>query len=182
MSPYIILGPHKYFSHIIQIFFMLLGLHKCSLYKPINCHAPSHKYYPLQPTYYPTWIFTKILIILLPKLGHKIYIIPTQSPTSSGLWAKRKESPKFQKSHYNVVNSKSHYDVANSKARYDVALFTKPVATWQYFTKSQNHFYKAQIPIWHLFWQSPNFNLALLYKAQILFWQLSLYSFIKPKY
>ena len=84
----------------------------------------------------------KILIILLPKLDHKIYIIPIQSPTSFGLWAKPKESPKFQK---------SHYDVANSKAHYDAALFAKPVATRQYFTKSQNHFYKAQILIWHLF-------------------------------
>ena len=44
------------------------------------------------------------------------------------------------------------------------------------------YFHKGQIPIWHLFSQNPNSNLALLYKAQILFWQLSLYSFIKPKY
>ena len=131
MSPYIILGPHKYFSHIIQIFFMLLGLHKCSLHKPINCHGLSHKYYLLQPTYYPTWVFTKILIILLPKLGHKIYIIPTQSPTSFSLWAKPKESPKFQKSHYDVANSKkSHYDVANSKSHYDVANSKSPTTMW----------------------------------------------------
>ena len=66
------------------------------------------------------------------KIGPQNYIIPTQSLTSFGLWAKPKESPKFQK---------SHYDVANSKARYDAALFTKPIATRQYFTKSQNHFY-----------------------------------------
>ena len=44
------------------------------------------------------------------------------------------------------------------------------------------YFHKTQILIWHLFSQSPNSNLALLYKAQILFWQLSLYSFINPKY
>ena len=57
----------------------------------------------------------------------------------------------------------------------------KSVATWQYFTKSQNHFCTAQILIWHLFSQSPNSNLALLYKAQILFWQLSLhYFYISP--
>ena len=30
-----------------------------------------------------------------------------QSPTSFGLWAKPKESPKFQKSHYDMANSKS---------------------------------------------------------------------------
>ena len=131
MSPYIILSPHKYFSHIIQIFFMLLGLHKCSLHKPINCHGLSHKYYLLQPTYYPTWVFTKILIILLPKLGHKIYIIPTQSPTSFSLWAKPKESPKFQKSHYDVANSKkSHYDVANSKSSTTMWLIQSPTTIW----------------------------------------------------
>ena len=88
------------------------------------------------------------------KIGPQNYIIPTQSPTSFGLWAKPKESPKFQK---------SHYDVANSKTRYDAALFTKLVATRQYFTKSQNHFYKAQIPIWHLFSQSPNSYLASIF-------------------
>ena len=36
------------------------------------------------------------------------------------------------------------------KARCYTAPFTKPVATQQYFTKSQNHFYKAQIIIWQL--------------------------------
>ena len=203
MSPYIILGPHKYFSHIIQIFFMLLGLRKCYLHKSINCHGPSHKYYPLQPTYYPIWVFTKILIILLLKLGHKIYIILTQSPTSFGLWAKSKESPKFQKSHYDVANSMSHYDMANSKSLTTMWLILKS-ATMRHYLQSpllhdntlQNlkiistrpkflfdiYFHKAQILIWHLFSQSPNSNLALLYKAQILFWQLSLYSFINPKY
>ena len=58
--------------------------------------------------------------------------------------------------------------------------FTKPVATRQYFTKSQNHFYKTQIIIWqlfqiliwHLFHKSPNTNLTLFYKAQIIIWQL----------
>ena len=88
------------------------------------------------------------------KIGPQNYIIPTQSPTSLSLWAKPKESPKFQN---------SHYDVANSKTRYDAALFTKPVVTRQYFTKYQNHFYKAQIPIWHLFLQSPNSYLASIF-------------------
>ena len=93
------------------------------------------------------------------KIGPQNYIIPTQSPTSFGLWAKPKESSKFQKSHYDVAN----YDVANSKTHYDAALFTKPVAARQYFTKSQNHFYKTQIPIWHLFSQSPNSYLASIF-------------------
>ena len=197
MSSYIILGPHKYFSHIIQILFMILGSHQFFLHKThINI---SHIYYPnhvigpsqmlLTQAHKLPWALSQILPIIAhilsnlgfhknthhitTKIGRQNYIILTQSPASFGLWAKPKESPKFQK---------SHYDVANSKPHYIAALFTKPVATWQYFTKSQNHFYKAQIPIWHLFSQSPNSNLALLYKAQILFWQLSLYSFIKLKY
>ena len=54
--------------------------------------------------------------------------------------------------------SKAQYDPASLKARYDppplkahcyTTPFTKPVATQQYFTKSQNHFHKAQILIWH---------------------------------
>ena len=84
------------------------------------------------------------------------------------------------------------------KNRYDATLFTKSVATGtlksvatrQYFTKSQNHFYKAQILIWHLFSQNPNSYLAssftkpkflfgiYFHKAQILIWHY----FTKPKY
>ena len=32
----------------------------------------AHVYYPLHPAYYLTWALTQILIIPLPKLGHKI--------------------------------------------------------------------------------------------------------------
>ena len=53
----------KYFSLITQIF---------SHIRPKNYFGPSHKYYPLYPTYYPTWALTQILIIPWPKLGHKI--------------------------------------------------------------------------------------------------------------
>ena len=142
MSSYIILGPHKYFSHIIQIFFMILGAHQFFLYKThINV---SHIYYPnilhvigpsqmlLTQAHKLPWALSQILpniAHMLSKLGshkntHHIttkigpqnYIFPTQSPTLSGLWAKPKESPKFQKSHYDVANSKSHYNVANSKS------------------------------------------------------------------
>ena len=69
---------------------------------------------------------------------------------------------------------KARYDVASLKARYDVAS-SKP-ATMRHllsllhgniFTKS----YKAQMLIWHYF-TKPNINLALFYRAQILFWQL----------
>ena len=120
----------------------------------------------------------KILIILLPKLGRKITLFPhkAQHYPACGQNPKKAQNSKSPTTMWLIQSPtmmwlipKSHYDVANSKARYDAALFTKPVATRQYFTKSQNHFYKAQIPIWHLFSQSPNSNLALLYKVQILF-------------
>ena len=164
MSPYIILGPHKYFSHIIQIFFMILGSHQFFLYKThINI---SHIYYPnilhvigpsqmlLTQAHKLPWALSQILSIIAhilsnlgfhkntTKIGPQNYIFPTQSPTLSGLWAKPKESPKFQslitmwlipKFYYDVANSKAHYDAAlfhKSKARYDAALFTKPVTTW----------------------------------------------------
>ena len=151
---------------------MLLGLRKCSPYKPINCHGPSHKYYPLQPICYPTWVLTKNTHYITTKIGLQNYIIPTQSPTLFGLWEKPKESPKFQSPTTMwliqspttkwLIQSPTN-DVANSKDRYDASLFTKPVATQQYFTKSQNHFYKAKIPIWHLFSQSPNSYLASIF-------------------
>ena len=103
------------------------------------------------------------------KIEPQNYIFPTQSPTSFSLWVKPKESPNSPKSHYDVANSMSHYDVANSKsatmwhylqspllhgtskACCYMAPLTKPVASWQYFTKSQNHFHKIQIIIWQLF-------------------------------
>ena len=102
MSPYIILGPHKYFSHIIQIFFMIWGAHQFFLYKTrINI---SHIYYPnilhvigplqMLPTqaHKLPWALSQILpiiahilsnldfhkkpIILPPKLGCKITLFP----------------------------------------------------------------------------------------------------------
>ena len=133
MNPYIILGPHKYFSHFIQIFSMILGSHQFFLYKThINI---SHIYYPnilyvigpsqilLTQAHKLPWALSQILPIIAhilsnlgfhknthhitTKIGPQNYIITTQSPTSFGLWAKPKESPKFQKSHYDVANSKS---------------------------------------------------------------------------
>ena len=165
-----------------------------------NCHGPSHKYYPLYSTCYLIWVLTKNTHHIATKIGPQNYIFPTQSPTLSGLWAKPKESPKFQKSHYNVVNSKSHYDVANSKARYTMRHYLQSLLLHSNTLQNLKiistkpkflfgiYFHKAQIPIWHLFSQGPNSNLALLYKAQniilatiftlfhktpILIWQLS---------
>ena len=87
MSPYIILGPHKYFSHIIQIFSMILGSHQFFLYKThINI---SHIYYLnilhvigpsqmlLTQAHKLPWVLSQILPIIahiLSNLGfHKKY-------------------------------------------------------------------------------------------------------------
>ena len=133
-----------------------------------------------------------MLIISLPKLGHKLHY-PHTKPNIIWLVGKIQRKPKIQSPTTMWLIPKSHYDVANSKSlttmwliryptttwqiqsplrcgtiykfkpRYDAALFTKPVVTRKYFTKSQNHFYKAQIPIWHLFSQSPNSYLASIF-------------------
>ena len=131
MSPYIILGSHKYFSHIIQVFSMILGSHQFFLSKThINI---SHIYYPnilhaigplqmlLTQAYKLPWALSQILPIIAhilsnlgfhknthhitTKIGPQDYIILTQSPTSFGLRSKPKESPKFQKSHYDVAQN-----------------------------------------------------------------------------
>ena len=162
---------------------MILGSHQFFLYKThINI---SHIYYPnilyvigpsqivLTQAHKLPWAFSQILPIIAhilsnlgfyknthhitTKIGPQNYIIATQSPTSFGLWAKPKESPKFQKSHYDVANSKSPTTMwlirspttiwlipkspttmwlipkvplrcGTFNACYDVALFKKPVA------------------------------------------------------
>ena len=105
----------------------------------------------------------KILIILLPKLGLKITFFPHKAQ------------------HY-LVCGQNPKKAQNSKSPTTMWLISKP-ATIQHYLQSpllhgntlQNikiistkpkflfdiYFYKAQIPIWHLFSQSPNSNLAL---------------------
>ena len=172
---------------------MLLGLRKCSLHKPINYHGPSHKYYPLSPHNIQLGLSQKYSSYYYQNWATKLHYSHT----------KPKESPKFQKFHYDVANSISPIKMWLIQSPTTMWLLPKP-ATMRHYLQSpllhgntlQNlkiistkpkflfgiYFYKAQIPIWHLFSQNPNSNLALLYKAQILFWQLSLHSFIKPKY
>ena len=83
-------NPHERFLiYITQVFSMLLGLHKYSIHKPINCLGPSHKYYPLKPTYYPAWALTKYS----PYCYHiepPNYTISIISPKALTLW----ENPK----------------------------------------------------------------------------------------
>ena len=65
-------GPsHKYYP-LYPTYYPTWALTNIFHIRPINYFGPSHKYYPLYPTYYPTWALTQILIIPLPKLGHKI--------------------------------------------------------------------------------------------------------------
>ena len=68
----------------------------------------------------------------------------------------------ISKTRYNPASLKAWYDPAPLKACCYTAPFTKPIVTWQYFTKSQNHFHKTQIIIWQLFFLSPNTYLALI--------------------
>ena len=132
MSPHIILGPHKYFSHNIQIFSMILGSHQFFLYKThINI---SHIYYPnilhvigpsqmlLIQAHKLSWALSQILSIIahmLSNLGsHKKYSSHYYqnlaaklhfSHTKSNiirLVGKTQRKPKIPKSHYNVANSK----------------------------------------------------------------------------
>ena len=95
------------------------------------------------------------------KIGPQNYIIPTQSPTSFDLWAKPKENPKFQKSHYDVANSKFHYNVANSKSPTTMWLIPSPLRC--------STIYKARCymailyKISKSFLQSPNSYLAFIF-------------------
>ena len=132
MSPYIILGPHKYFSHIIQIFSIILGSYQFFLY---NTHINiSYIYYPnilhvIGPSqilpievHKLPWAISKILPIIahiLSNLGsHKKYSshyyqnwaaklhFSHTKPNVIRLVGKTQRKPKIPKSHYNVANSK----------------------------------------------------------------------------
>ena len=111
------------------------------------------------------------------KIEPQNYIIPTQSLTSFGLWAKPKESPKFQKSHYNVVNSKSHYDVANSKSPTPMWLIPKPAMMRHYLQSPL--LYGNTLQNLKIISTKPKFLFGIYFhKTQILIWHY----FIKPKY
>ena len=120
MSPYIILGPHKYFSHIIQIFSMILGSHHFFLYKThINI---SHIHYlnilhvirPSQMLLTQAHKLPQVLSQILPIIAHilsnldfhkntyhnatkirpQIKLSPQKGPNSFILWAKLKKPNK----------------------------------------------------------------------------------------
>ena len=92
----------------------------------------------------------KILIILLPKLGRKITFFPHKAQ------------------HY-LVCGQNPKKAQNSKSPTTMWLIQSPTTMWHYLQSPllhgntlQNHFYKAQIPIWHLFSQSPNSYLTFI--------------------
>ena len=162
---------------------MLWGLHKCSLHKPINYHGPSHKYYPLSPHNIQLGLSQKYSSYYYQNWATKLHYSHT----------KPKESPKFQKFHYDVANSISpirmwliqstttmwlipkpatmrHYLQSPLrrgtiyKNHYDATLFTKFVATQRLKVRCYTAIlYEAQILIWHLFSQSPNSYLASIF-------------------
>ena len=95
------------------------------------------------------------------QIGPQNYIIPTQSPTSFDLWAKPKENPKFQKSHYDVANSKFHYNVANSKSPTTMWLIPSPLRCGTIY---KARCYMAILyKISKSFLQSPNSYLAFIF-------------------
>ena len=61
---------------------------------PVDYLRPSHKYYPLYPTYYPTYAFHKNTYHIATKLGHKIILSSQKSPKSFALWEKSKNPNK----------------------------------------------------------------------------------------
>ena len=147
------MAPHKYFLHTSHIL-PNLGSYKYFLYKPHKLSWALSQ--TLYLTYYLTWVFTKILITLLPKLGHKIILSPQKGPNSFTLWAKPKnpnktllQSPLLHSTLKSVVTQrpKVHYYTAPLKAHCYTALLLSPLLYGSIFTKSQ----KAQIIFWHLF-------------------------------
>ena len=106
---------------------MLLGPHKYSIYKPINYLGPSHKYYPSYPTYYPTWVFTKILTILLPYWATKLHHL-YKKPKNTYLVGKSKKPNKT------LYKTCCYTTLLQSLLLHDT--FTKPIVA--------RHSYKAR--------------------------------------
>ena len=155
------MSPHKYFSHIIQIFSILLS------------NLGSHKYFPYKP-HKLSWVLSQILSIIshilsnlifhkntyhiTTKIGPQNYTISTKRPKLIYLVGKTQKSP--------TKPSKSPLLHDTSKTHCYMTIF---------FTKSQ----KVQILFWHIFTkpkyyfgnyvQSPNTMLAHTYKAQYYF-------------
>ena len=126
----------------------------------------------------------KILIILLPKLGCKITLFPhkAQHHSACGQNLKKAQNSKSPTTMWLIPKPTTMRHYLQSPLLHGNTLQNLKIISTKPKFLFGIYFHKAQIPIWHLFLQSPNSNLALLYKAQILFWQLSLYFFIKPKY
>ena len=142
-------NTHIGFSQIFPTLLLNLGSHKYSLYKP---HKLSWAISHILPTYYSTWVFTKISIILIQKLGHKIILSPQKTPKNIYLMGKSKKPNKtpFKACCYTAPlnpvmtrHSKSPLRYDTSKTRYDMTPL-KPVMT--------RHF---KSPLWYSTSKSP---------------------------
>ena len=101
MSPYIILGPHKYFSHIIQIFFMIWGAHQFFLYKTrINI---SH-------IYYPNILHVIGPLQMLPTQAHKLpWALSQILPIIAHMLSNLSSHKKYSSYYYQNWAAKLHY-------------------------------------------------------------------------
>ena len=121
------MSPHKYSLYILPkyCYWAFINILYVS---PINCLGPSHKYYLLYLTYYPTWVFTKIFTIFLPYWVTKLYDL-YKKPKSIYLVGKAKKPNKtYSKAHYDTISLKL-VTIQHSKAHYDTVSL-KPVTIW----------------------------------------------------
>ena len=101
------------------------------------------------------WLIQKSHYDVANSMSH--YDVANSKPATMRHYLQSPLLHSISKARYDLASLKVQYDPTPLKARYYPVPFTKPITTWQYFTKSQNHFHKTQIIIWQLF-----------YKAQIL--------------
>ena len=112
------------------------------------------------------WLIQKSHYDVANSMSH--YDVANSKPATMRHYLQSPLLHSISKTLYDSAFLKAWYDPVPLKARCYTTPFTKPVATRQYFTKSQNHFHKAQILIWQTILQSSNNNLAII--------------FLKPKY
>ena len=139
-------GPsHKYYHYIPHIIQLKLSTNKYSSYYYQNWTAKLH-----YPHTNPNIIWLVGKTQRKPKIPKSHYdVANSKSPTM--MWQIPKsatmrhylQSPLLHgifKARYDPASLKARYDPPPLKARCYTAPFTKPVATRQYFTKSQNYF------------------------------------------
>ena len=145
--------PHKYSPHITQIFFMLLGSYKYSLYNPHKLLWTLSQILPIASYILSNLDFPQKYLSHCYQIGPQNYTISTKKPKTIYLVGK------IQKAQQNPLKSSSLYG----------NIFTKSYKAQKLFW---HLFYKAKILFWHLFYKTQMLFWHLFYKAQILFWHL----------